>query len=552
MFYKDIVDVCLASRANRLEKYAQWRAFYFFGGAEGISAWNLIYSHIDTVTSFLYASDSTRFSVRMGSKAPKADMGRTGPFSKLIMEEWKRSNADVIYQSGILWALVYDSMFIKHIRHKDGVYPYTLDPACFGVYREDVPMLDRQEAFVHVFYITKSDLEARLSLHPRRREIMKSVVDTFTKQDTASQTPPLLDRVMLTSGVPGVGSSPNVIGMAPGEFFAPTAPDYAAEINIPLVEMQEIWVWDDSTDDYQVCTMAAGAQVVYDRPNLFMPRTKDFEGEHGFVQICPNPLPDYFWGQSEVSKLAPIQSKLNGRMDDIERLEAKQVDPPGAWGGMGLTEDKLEAFNNPGSQIAIGDSNFKREQFIPTIPEHVYTSIERFQTQMDTVSGLPNVVQGKGESGVRSAGHAGKLLTVGSSRAKKRGQIIEDSLEKGATIFGRVLFVGETEELYDDHDIPFIPAQMDPHFFVDVDAHSNSPVFQDVQDSKADRLLKAKAIDRARYIQMIAPPMMDELIHDLKTKIEPAEKEAAQAHAAAEAKKEAQKNGGQPPLSAVG
>ena len=432
MFYKDIVDICLASRQNRLEQYAQWRSFYFFGAVGQISAWNLIYAHIDTVTSFLYASDSTRFSVRMGAKAPKADGSRTGPFSKLIMEEWKRSNADVIYQMGILWALVYDSTLIKHIRKKDGVYPYMVDPGCFGVYREDVPMLDRQEAFAHVYYMTKSDLNKRLSLHPRRHEIMKAVSDTYAKQDTSSTAPSFIDNVILTSGLPGIGSNPNVTGFTP-QAMAATAPDYTAQIDIPLVEMQEIWVWNDDIDDYQVCTMASGVQVVYDRTNLFMPRTRDFEGEHGFVQICPNPLPDYFWGQSEVSKLAPIQTKLNEREDSIERMEDKQVDPPSAWGGMGLSEDKLEGFNNPGSQIAIGDSNFKRETFAPTIPEHIYTSLERFQAQMDTVSGLPNVVQGKGESGVRSAGHAGKLLTVGSSRAKKRGQIIEDSLEKGAT-----------------------------------------------------------------------------------------------------------------------
>lgn len=551
LFYKNIVDVCLASRANRLELYAQWRAYYFFGAPDMISAWNLIYAHLDTVTSFLYASDSTRFSVRMGAKAPKADSHRTGPFAKLIMEEWKRSNADVIYQMGILWALVYDSTFIKHIRKKDGVYPYMVDPACFGVYREDVPMLDRQEAFVHVYYITQTDLDKRLSLHPRRREIMLSVIASFSKQDTSSQAPSFIDNVILTSGMPGVGSSPNVTGFAPNAMAAAT-PSYTAQIDVEMVEMQEIYVWNDDIDDYQVCTMAAGAEIIYDRQNIFMPRTRDFEGEHGFVQICPNPLPDYFWGQSEVSKLAPIQGKLNSRMDDIERLEDKQVDPPSAWGGMGISEDKMAAFNNPGAQIAIGDANFKMEKFIPQIPEHVYTSVERFQTQMDTVSGLPNVVQGKGEAGVRSAGHAGKLLTVGSSRAKKRGQIIEDSLEKGATIYGRVLYIGEEEELFDDNEHPFIPAQMDPHFFVDVDAHSNSPVFQDTNDAKADRLLKSKSITRERYIQMLAPPMQDELIQDLRQKIEPAEKKAAEAKAAEEAKAEAAKNGGHAPLKAVG
>jgi hypothetical protein len=90
----------------------------FFGTAsdDAPSPWNLLYAHLDTVTAFLYASDSTRFSVRMGSKASKADYHRTTSFAKRIMEEWGSSNADLIYEMGILWSLVYDSTIIKHIR----------------------------------------------------------------------------------------------------------------------------------------------------------------------------------------------------------------------------------------------------------------------------------------------------------------------------------------------------------------------------------------------------------------------------------------------------
>lgn len=545
MFYRDIIDVCLASRQSRLEQYSQWRNYYFFGTAgDSISAWNLIYSHLDTVTSFLYASDSTRFSVRMGAHAPDSDYRRTGRFAKLIMEEWKNSNADIVYQMGILWALVYDTTIIKHIRRDGQIYPFMVDPACFGVYREDVPMLDRQEAFVHVYYITRSDLESKIKIHPNRKEILQQVTDSYSKVDTSSSVPSIVDRVVLTSGSPGIGMS-NVVGEA--NIGIGVIPNYTAELSTPVIEMYELYVWNDDIKDYQTITMASGNVIVYDRPNICMPKTTEFEGEHGFVQICPNPLPDYFWGQSEVSKLAQIQEKLNARMDDIERLEAKQVDPPNAWGGMGIPEDKLAAFNSPGADISMGDANFKRETFVPVIPEHIYASIDRFQTQMDTVSGLPNVVQGKGESGVRSAGHAGKLLTVGSARAKKRGQIIEDSLEKGATIYGKFIYVSETEELYDDKDQPFIPAEMSPHFYVEVDAHSNSPVFQENQQQMADRLLKARAINRERYIQMNHPPMEEELLRDLKEKIEPAEKKAAEA----KMMMEAEKTSGKPPLKAV-
>lgn len=548
-FYQEISQVCLSSRPRRVEQYAQWRNFFFYGtNDEAPSPWNLLYAHLDTLTSFLYASDSTRFSVKMGAHAPRADYKRTGSFSKLIMQEWKKANADLIVQMAILWSLVYDTTLVKHIRRARGrVDPYVVDPACFGVYREDVPMLDRQEAFVHVYYMTQTDLEKRLRLHPRRDEIVRAASASYTKKDTASATPPIVDRVILTSGVPGSGMQ-TLVGEANINVGQPS--DYTAQLAVPVIEMQELYVWNDAEDDYQVVTMAGDSAVVYDRKNIFLPRSQDFEGEHGFVQICPNPLPDYFWGQSEVSKLYITQQKLNDRMLDIERLEQKQVDPPGAWGGMGLVEDKLNAFNSPGAQVAIGDANFKRDLYIPTVPEHVYTSLDRFQAQMDVISGLTNVVQGRGESGVRSAGHAGKLLQVGTARPKKRAMIIEDSLEKSATIFGICLYLGETAELYDEEERPFIPAQMNPDFTVEVDAHSNSPIFMENQQVMSDRLLKARSITREKYILMNAPPMQDELVRDLKEKIEPAEAAAAQAKAAAEAAKA--NPGGKPPLKSVG
>jgi hypothetical protein len=122
----------------------------------------------------------------MGSHAPRSDYRRTGAFAKRIMEEWKASNADVVMQMAILWALIYDSTLVKHIRRKNGrIDPFVVDPACFGVYREDVPMLDRQEAFVHTYYMTKTDLAKRISLHPRRDEILKAAGGSYTKKDIA-------------------------------------------------------------------------------------------------------------------------------------------------------------------------------------------------------------------------------------------------------------------------------------------------------------------------------------------------------------------------------
>jgi hypothetical protein len=125
--------------------------------------------------------------------------------------------------------------------------------------------------------------------------------------------------------------------------------------------------------------------------------------------------------------------------------------------------------------------------------------------------------------------------------------IIEDALDQSATLFGKCLYVGTTEELYDDNDVPFIPAEMSPNFTVGVDAHSNSPIFMEGSQLLSDRLLKARAITRERYIMLNSPPSEEAILRELKEIIEPAEAKAAQQKMAMEAQKAAPK----PPLASV-
>jgi hypothetical protein len=53
-----------------------------------------------------------------------------------------------------------------------------------------------------------------------------------------------------------------------------------------------LWVWNDETKDYQVVTKADPNVIIYDRTGESM----FLKGELPFIQICPNPLYDYYWG----------------------------------------------------------------------------------------------------------------------------------------------------------------------------------------------------------------------------------------------------------------
>jgi hypothetical protein len=131
-------------------------------------------------------------------------------------------------------------------------------------------------------------------------------------------------------------------------------------------------------------------------------------------------------------------------------------------------------------------------------------------------SGITSVLAGRGESGVRSQGHASQLARLGSSRAKKRAMVIEDSLEKMATLYLKMMQVYDDTVLTDTDGNKFIAAQFTPDFVVKVDAHSNSPIFMEDSRELAFSLFNAGAISKSRLIELMEPPMKELLLEDIK------------------------------------
>ena len=179
--------------------------------------------------------------------------------------------------------------------------------------------------------------------------------------------------------------------------------------------------------------------------------------------------------------------------------------------------------------LVIGDMpGAKLETVSPQIPDDLFREIREIDMMFEDMSGITNVIQGKGEAGVRSQGHAANLARLGSSRAKKRALIIEDQLEKLATLYLQLMQAYDPDRMRDDKGEQFIAEQFTKDFIVKVDAHSNSPIFQEDQRALAFELFKAKAIDRESLLDLLDMPMKELLKSRLKTRIEPQEAAAAQ------------------------
>ena len=502
-FYNDIATKCMVSLQERRADYQTLRSFFLFGSGvdEAPAHFNKIYPHIDQLASFLYSAETTRFSITLGASVPVAEQNKVPVLTQALNDEWINSNADQMFSQALNWALCYNSMFIKLIYNK-GIQPYVVEPGQVGVLREDMTNTDRQEAMCQKSYITKSELYARLYKHPRRDEIVKRVTANEKSQD---DMPEGVERLLMSQVNPTMYGNVNLDLGGINRYKPKVAED--------LVQMRELYIWNDEIEDYQFVTLADPDVVIYDRPM----ETVYLRGEVPLIQICPNLQYDYYWGMSEVARLIFLQQMRNKRMAEILDLLNKQVQPPTALiGFLGIPDEKNFALNRAGGLLYSDQPNAKVEQLAPSIPNDLFRELGEIDNMFAEASGIVSVLQGRGETGVRSAGHASQLARMGASRAKRRALVVEDALEKVATIYLKLMMKYEDRRYLDVNDIPFIASQFTEDFVVKVDAHSNSPIFMEDTRDLAFNLFKANAISRERLIDLLEPPMKQLLKDDLK------------------------------------
>ena len=502
-FFRDIIYKCEVSLNSRKVDYASLRNWYLFGNGpdEAPALYNKIFPHLDQVTSFLYSAETTRFSINLGASVPDNEHRKIPTLTKSLNNEWLNSNADQVFSTATTWALVYGTTYVKLIIN-NGIHPYMVEPGCVGVLREDITYTDRQEALIQKYYITKSELYTRLYSHPNRDKIIQRMNSMPHERTEIANG---LERIIISQSNPTIYGNVN-LDLAGGN-------RYKAEVSEDTVEMTELWIWDDDAADYRVVTKADPDIIIYERSGeeMFM------KGELPFIQICPNPLYDYYWGASEVQRLIYLQQLRNRRMTEILDLLSKQVSPPTALIGFtGILDEKNFALNRAGGLLSTDMPNAKVEKLSPTMPPDLFTEMREIDAMFEEASGVGNVLQGKGEAGVRSAGHASQLARLGSSRVKKRALIIEDSLEKLATLYLKCMQLYDDTHLKDTHGAPFIAEQFTKEFTVKVDGHSNSPIFTEDTRTLAFNLLKAGAIDKKSLLDLIEPPMKEELLERLK------------------------------------
>jgi curved DNA-binding protein CbpA len=529
-FYSEILRQCAASRSDRAQFNAMLRNYYLFGTKDTTGCYyNKISSTIDTLWSFMYSSDSAKFAIHLGTEATHGDLAKVPALVAEMNDQWSASRSNLQFALGGKWALVYGSMLFKTLWHHGKAKTFVVEPHQFGVYREDVMDLDDQEAFSHHYQITRSQLRNMIQGIPREKEIIQAVGVGGQPGDDKSQgnVNDGLGRLILSAPVAGpgigaaMGNSPvggggtidgGIGAVAGGQY------NYVPQVEAELIDMAELFVWNDEINDYQVVTIAEPNIIVFDRANFYIPRS------HPFVNLVPEQETyDYFWGTSFAARLTGLQDWRDERMLQIKELLTKQVNPPMlATGLSGIAEEKLQALNRADGIVSNNSPTGKIDRYTPTMPANTFSEIAEIDAMFGDLAGINPILQGQGAAGVRSHGQADLMARLGSSRVKQKALVAEESAARVGTLMMRNVqtysdqrFLSE-EKGPDGEPLTFLAEQFTSDFEIKVDSHSSSPVFVEDSKSLAEILLKARTIDRATFLDMMDPPNKQLLQEKLK------------------------------------
>lgn len=495
--YAQTIQRCGVSRNTRLMQYTRWKRWYLTGAEEMRAArFNKLRAHTDLLCAYLYAQEQTRFAVTLPPYLARTYFEHLDIATEEFEFLWHEFDGDSEFDTALEWSLPYGCTLLKVLTIPAPCLRY-LNPWQFGVLQEDVPEVEEQEAMVHWFHISLSQLERHLAGHPRKTALLDALAAAGSPEaaDQASDTlPPAMGAIVVSQ------VTPTIIGTA--AVGAGTGmPE--AKVEEPTTELAELWIWDDDREDYRCVTWSERVgQVVWERRNPTLP------GESPFIRVAPFGDPNYFWGLSEMEHLIELQRWREDQMVRIDSLLKKQLKPPRSFTGAGgLSDEKLAGLNTPGGLLNFNNPMAKVQDHAPQMPPDAFAEIHEIDTMFGEAGGLPTLLEGRGDAGMRAGLQTDRLAQLGGARARRRAFKVEDILEAAATKVFRV------HRRLDDtvYALPdggqFLLSQLPDRVTIRVNAHSSSPLAAEVNLGKADRLMKAKAIDGPTYVDMIDPPM---------------------------------------------
>lgn len=529
----EIVSQCTASRETRRTQYRQLKSYFYTGASNGQSTMhNKCYNQVDKLSSYLFSPSEVRFTLKSDESEGSDWSGPLGVSARHINDEFERAGCGLSFGSAVDVALTYGCGFVKTTWSRDGYEPHVILPQFMGVLREDVMDLDRQEAFVHSYYMTPDAFARLVANHPDKDELISRAATAADVKAEAEVGDDYFHEIIV-GGIAPLAYAPNTsTGQGNVVITGVPMPQLSPNVASKLIKIDELWVWDDKRSDWTTIRLGASDLVIegqYQHRNL-----SDAPGEHPFVKVCADEVPGYFWGRSELANIVPVQDTITSWLGSMGAILKKQANPPRMFSGTSaITPEKARALLMPGGTLMDDSPTAKVETMAPTMPAMAMEYLSLLDQYADEAGGFTNILSGQSDAGVRAGTHANTLLRTSSPRLRDKALRVEKqvatfgnlclqmSQAKNARVFKvRKASPSMMDKITGKGDQEFMLSQLPDDVRVAVDSHTSSPAFSGDAEQKAFMLAKAGAIDGKSLIELVHPPREDELIQRWETKQE--------------------------------
>lgn len=531
-FLSYVIRHCMASSMDRRKMYEKRFRYYMFGqNSQEKVRFNRLKSHIHLIGSFLYSSDSVAYDVAAPPNADPETISRFQSAEDEWNEVFRDSGLADVFADALDWSIVYDSMIIKSGWNDEmsSNFGHIIDPGSFGVFHEETSDFASQPAICHSYMLDYDDAVERL-IRAGLRDKLPSLV-TASAADSDHGLPAVLTNLMITSST-GTNVQNNITGTINPNYEP--SPLFQARVDREVVRWYETWIWDTNAADYRIfhstdpdilvsdsrktidAIKQSGSEKIKVKyasdTNFFLPK------ENPFTVITPYRLYNYFFGDCHLEDLIPLQNWSNERLVQIDEILQKQTDPAKVFSGfMGLEDEKAGALGGAGTWVADSMPGAKVEELKPEMPGDLFAEFNEIGGLFMEQSGLTQSVAGKGDKNVRSHGQLKELQITGGGRVRRTAIGIEKSLVRLGDIGLRLYAKNCDERLVDKTGGEFTVSQIiDQKWSMTVAGHSHSPLFTSETKGLAATLLKARAIDQERFIRLMRPPGMGNMIHELR------------------------------------
>jgi len=497
-FANDLKEQCRVSQAMRSAYCRLMNVITETGRYDNTkSLINMMYSHLTRTASHLFSPVELRFTMDFELTYPAATYEQAGVAAKAVTRQWDRTNTDMLFGRGVFESLKYGAAILKQWVQQEGTdkhpvyYSKITMPWQFGVFNEAENDINKQHALCETTILTLPEVWRRIYWMPDAKKLFERI-KVHSVKGTAVSDPQSFFHQILSSSVLQTGVNGATRPLPGGIVQLGNDPNYAVMgpvIGADVVTCHEIWVQDDTDystiimiePDVIISPVVVGKNVIR-RTNLLIQNSQ----LQPYRLIQANEVTNWFWGRSELVDLIEPQALLSTWCDDIKRLFGLQIDKILVFiGDSGMTDERYGAFRSAG--WGNFEATTKIEDLTPKMPPEAMAMLKFVIEIINTLGGFPDIMQGKGEQGVRAGNHAQTLLKTAAPSLRDRALLIERQCAQSADLTFDIMCAKDDRHYWtkannpieDPENTKFLLTDIPDDSRIVVDSHSSSPIFSD-------------------------------------------------------------------------